>query len=578
LFLRRARAAALRRFPYVQNLSSTSVTVLWTTDSPAEGEVRYSTDLGFSVSAPSRATELTAAQTGLDASYWRHRAVLRNLDPGSRYNYQVWIDGQPISTAFSLNFHTPAGTGPFTFLVLGDSGAQTQEQLTLRDRMMEESPALVLHTGDLAYPVGSFESFQKNYLDVYRDLMWRVPFFPCPGNHGYMTAEAFPHLSVHDLPANDIPSDLGRYYSFDWCGCHFVALDSNAPLSAATRGTGPMLKWLDADLRKANNRFWKIVYFHHPPYGFGPNELDPLTALAREHIVPILERHGVQLVLNGHEHSYQRSYSIRNGAITEPDRGTTYITSGGGGNGLYPVYANPLVTQGHSRHHYLRVRVEQTRLAIEAVDVRGEVFDSVNLAPLPEFNAATTSSLNAVSGAFAPNGVISIYGSSLARRAQPADPQNPGEELAGITVTAADRPARILYASPSQINAILPADLSGDIVLRVHNLNGETATALRISPSAPGILTVAHEDGSLVTPEAPARSNEMLTLHTAGLGASKTVAVELDDNSVNSELSDGLYAGLHQIRFRIPSTLTGKIGLRIRAGDSLSPLTVIDVA
>ena len=178
--LRRARAASLRRFPYIQNLSSTAVTVLWTTDSPSEGEVRFSTDLDFSQSALSRATELSPAETALDSSYWRHRAVIRNLEPDTRYYYQVRVDGQAIAAPFNLTFHTPAASGPFSFLAFGDSGVGSPEQIQLRERMVREAPDFVLHTGDIAYPVGSFESFQQNYLDVYRDLMHRVPFFPSP--------------------------------------------------------------------------------------------------------------------------------------------------------------------------------------------------------------------------------------------------------------------------------------------------------------------------------------------------------------------------------------------------------------
>ena len=588
LLLRRARAASLRRFPYIQNLSSTDVTVLWTTDSPCEGEVRFSTDLSFSQSASSRATELSPAETALDSSYWRHRAVLRNLEPGTRYNYQVRVDGQPVAASFNLTFHTPASSGPFSFLAFGDSGVGSGEQIVLRERMMQETPDFVLHTGDIAYPVGSFESFQQNYLDVYRDLMYRVPFFPAAGNHGYMTANAFPHLSIHDVPANDVPSDLGRYYSFDWCGCHVIALDSNAPLSAAARGTGQMLRWLENDLKRASNRFWKIVFFHHPPYGFGPNERDVLTGLAREHIVPILERHGVQLVLNGHEHSYQRSHSIRGNRIVEHNRGTTYITTGGGGNGVYPVHPNPLVTQARSAHHYLRVRVERTRLTVEAVGLGGEVFDRVDLAPQPEFSASSIASLNAEPGRHAANGIVSIFGSSMARRSETADLANPGTELGGISVAVDGRDARILFASPSQINAVLPGGIQGDVEIRVRNANGETSAPIRVSRSAPGIVVVAHQDGTPVTPESPAGHRERLLIYAAGLGRSEsvelsqnapTLAVDCDADSVDPEEIGTASAtvGLHQVRFRVPAGAGPKLAIRLRTADAISPAVVIDV-
>jgi uncharacterized protein (TIGR03437 family) len=337
-----------------------------------------------------------------------------------------------------------------------------------------------------------------------------------------------------------------------------------------------MLKWLDADLRKASHRFFKVVYFHHPPYGFGPNEADELTALAREHIVPIVERHGVQLVINGHEHSYQRSHSIRGGEIVEQNRGTTYITTGGGGNGLYPVHEHRLVTRGHSVHHYLRVRAETGKATVEAVDLRGRVFDTVTLAPLPETGPDAVRSLNATPGRHAAGGVISIYGSSLGRRAQAADAANPVTELAGVSIDAGDQPARLLYASPSQVNALLPEGLDGEVALRVRNLNGETALSLRVSPSAPGIVAVAHEDGSLVTAAAPARRGERVMVYAAGLGRA-AVTLELDGVVVACEAGEGPFPGVGRVAFRVPEVV-GKRALRVRAGEAASPPVIVEVA
>ena len=422
--------------------------------------------------------------------------------------------------------------------------------------------------------------------------MYRVPFFPSPGNHGYMTAEAFPHLSIHDVPANDIPSDLGRYYSFDWCGCHFIALDSNAPLSAAARRTGQMLKWLEGDLKRASNRFWKIAYFHHPPYGYGPNERDALTALARGRI-PSRSSNvtACSLYSMATSISYQRSHSIRGNRIVEHNRGTTYITTGGGGNGVYPVHPNALVAHGRSAHHYLRVRVDQTRLTVEAVGLTGEVFDTVDLAPRAEFNSSGIASLNAEPGRHAANGVVSIFGSSLARRTQAADLADPRTELGGVSVAVDGRPARMLFASPSQINAVLPGEIQGDLEIRVRNTNGETGAPIRVSRSAPGIVVVAHQDGTAVTPETPASRNEPLLLYAAGLGRAESVqigeqsqnapplAIDCDAQPVNPEgVAPALGApGLHQVHFRVPATASGKLTIRLRTADAVSPAIVIDI-
>src|SRR5439155_2445433 len=189
--------------------------------------------------------------------------------------------------------------------------------------------AFVIHLGDIAYYNGTFAQFQSGYFDYYRTLMSYVPFFPTPGNHDYESNNAAAYLAVHAVPQEGVPmEDRGRYYSFDWGNAHFVSLDTNLPLEQAVEGAGPMLEWLEQDL-KATRQFSRIVFFHHPPYAAGLNQGEIRCAWAREHISPILEAHGVQLVLSGHEHSYQRSYAIRNQAVVKANQGTVYITSGG---------------------------------------------------------------------------------------------------------------------------------------------------------------------------------------------------------------------------------------------------------
>ena len=107
------------------------------------------------------------------------------------------------------------------------------------------------------------------------------------------------------------------YYSFDWGNVHFVGLD--------TELTGPeQAAWLDADLA-ATDKPWKIVFGHKPPYSSGEHGSD---GAFRNHFVPLIEKHGVQLVLNGHEHDYERTRPIEN---------VTYVVTGGGGRHLRSV-------------------------------------------------------------------------------------------------------------------------------------------------------------------------------------------------------------------------------------------------
>jgi hypothetical protein len=108
--------------------------------------------------------------------------------------------------------------------------------------------------------------------------------------------------------AGGVASGTEDYYSFDYGDIHFVCLDSMT--SARTAGS-PMLTWLQADLA-ANTKKWLIAFWHHPPYSKGSHnsDTDPILTEMRVNALPILEAYGVDLVLSGHSHSYERSYLI----------------------------------------------------------------------------------------------------------------------------------------------------------------------------------------------------------------------------------------------------------------------------
>ncbi len=485
----RSQAAIIARLPYVQNVGPDRAVVAWTTDQPGQGAVWIASHGDAAKRVTSSVKELLPSDTDLDSPSYRHTAELSGLAPDTEYFYQVIAEAQTLPWSGAFRFRT-TGPGPFSFLAFGDSGSGLPQQQMLAEWMKQENPALVLHLGDLAYPQGAFREYQLHYFDVYRDLMKQVPFFPCPGNHGYMTRDGFPYLTLHDVPAADMAplAERGRYYSFDWGNVHFVAVDSNAPLVQAAQGRGPMLEWLERDLR-VTRQYWKIVYFHHPPFAGGPNERDPLSELARNHLVPLAERHGVQLVLNGHEHSYQRSHPLRDKQIVAEGQGTVYVTSGGGGVGLYAVHPNPAVAVGQSAHHYLRVEVNETRLAVHTIGLSGEELDSVNLAPLPEVSHHVE--IRYVPD-IASSRLVKIYGRNLAATLRSAVGAVFPLELSGISVTANGESLPIRQVSSAHIEAEIPANLSGEVALQLKTPNGSARATVSLSGDASGLHPGRH--------------------------------------------------------------------------------------
>jgi len=594
------QAATLGRYPYLQNAGSDRVTVLWTTaEQPASAVVQYSTDRSYLLAAEAATVRFGTTQTGLSAAYFQHQAELRGLRPNTEYFYRVVVDGQALTSGDA--FRT-AGSNPFTFLAFGDSGQDNLNQRELARLMLRENPALVLHTGDIAYESGTFEQFQRTYFGYYQDLMKRAPFFPVPGNHEYYTQNAAPYLALHSFPADGVPSvDRGRYYSFDWANVHFVALDTNMPLENAVTGRGQMLQWLDSDLG-GTRAYWRIVYFHHPAFPTERHEQGPISSVVRDRLVPILERHRVPIVISGHEHSYQRSFPMRARERVEAGQGTVHIITGGGGAALYSVVPRPWLAEGQSAHHFMRVTADGFSLRVQAVRIDGQVIDNFELKPPPILAAGATVDAASFGRAIAPGGLISIFGLQFAPRDAAATTVPLPAELGSVSVTLNNRSLPLLYVSGTQINAQLPFDVSGPVTLRVTTPNAASAEVqATVAEVAPAIFNgaILRRDFTVVNFNAPADPGEFISVYLTGLGrvngsivagqAAPTtqlltvrvpVEVRIGDLTVTAAFA-GLapgFVGLYQVNAQVPEGIEGgSHPLRIVAGGVLSNTITLPV-
>jgi len=377
------------RGPYLQHTTPTGLTIVWTASTPLTGTVRYSTDLSYGdvVTASSRVADV-AASPPYD-HYVVYTAEIGGLSPDTMYHYRIYSGGNALLPTEDLTFRTapdPSTTGPFSFLVVGDSGTGSSAQKGLRDRMMEQPADLILHVGDIAYSSGTYDQFETYVFSVYQPLFARLPFFPTPGNHDYRTDHAAPYIDMFNLPDNAWrAADRERYYSFDWANVHFVALDTEDPLAQVSdAASDDMADWLAADLA-ATDRFWKVAYLHKPPYSAGAHGGN---SAVRQRIVPLLEQYGVSVVFAGHEHNYERTYPIRGGQVsTVADGGVVYVITGGGGAALRAVGSGWWTAYATSTHEFSRVDVNGCELRLRAIGLAGETLDDYTLnrcvAPTP---------------------------------------------------------------------------------------------------------------------------------------------------------------------------------------------------
>lgn len=347
----------LKRQPYLQQVTASSAMVGWVTTDPASAKVTITKPDGSLLTTHRADVEEYALRSAGENQVW---SSLPSLEPGTVYCYQIGDDTQPMTgrTGFKTA-PAPDSTEPVRFLAFGDSGGGGSDQYALLEQMYTVPFDLIIHTGDVAYDDGTIHQFEENVFGVYADLFRHLPFMPAAGNHDYRTLQGAPFRDVFNLPG-----DSGeKWYSFDWGPVHFVALDTEADYRT-------QVEWLDKDLA-ATTQPWKIIYMHKPPYSSGMHGSD--TTL-RNLLKPVLKRHGVQLVLAGHDHNYER---------IKPQDGTAYIVTGGGGIGTRSVGTSSFTALSEDVIHFIYGEVHQDEMILHAIDATGREFDSMVVPRVP---------------------------------------------------------------------------------------------------------------------------------------------------------------------------------------------------
>lgn len=295
-----------QRGPYLQRLTATSVVIRWQTDSPVATQLQLG---GLSVQGQSEPTT-------------RHRIEMQHLNPSTVYEYQI--------AEHHYNFSTPPSVDdkntPVRLWVLGDPGSDSElhqlnrqvAQQWLQQNKRPGQPArplldLWLTTGDNAYTSGRNLEYQQAIFEPYQDWLSQFALLPVIGNHD-MRRRAYRRIFEFSQNGEQggLASNSQHYYSVNQGPLHVVVLDSSW---SVLHDRQAMLDWLKRDLQ-ANIRPWVITIFHHPPYTKGSHDSDDTRGsdrrigLIRKHVLPVLERHSVNLVLGGHSHVYERSHLL----------------------------------------------------------------------------------------------------------------------------------------------------------------------------------------------------------------------------------------------------------------------------
>jgi len=432
----------LTRGPYLNMGTTSSMVIHWRTDStliPVDTRVWYGTVLDTSQMIVIDDPTLT----------YDHVIHLSSLSATTKYFYAIGTSNHLLHGPDSnLYFKTspPIGAKELVRIwAIGDFGEGNTGQLAVRDGykafLNKRHTDVWLFLGDNAYDDGRDTEYQSYVFDIYPEVFQNTVVWPTPGNHDYgsnypvISLGADPYFNIFSMPTNaeagGFPSGNEGYYSFDYGNVHFISLNSEDYVysidiinqSIDIDHNPSMVTWLENDLAANTNKDWIIAYWHQPPYSRGTHTetnsawsyVDGLIMRTmRDEIVPILEAGGVDLVLSGHSHSYERSFYVHgnygssspyapdstmvDGSTGSAVAGTPYIKLSSGIHAnkgtVYSVVGSssktgnlssdyqldhPLMCKGAYELGSLVLEVEDNTLTGFFIDTTGNVFDDFSI-------------------------------------------------------------------------------------------------------------------------------------------------------------------------------------------------------
>lgn len=378
--------------PYLQLTTDRSFVVRWRSREPVVGAVQYGT------AADALDQVVTEPQAATD-----HELRIEGLEPATMYWYVPLAGGEPLAIdgpCHAVTHPVPGTPVPTRVWVVADPQGYYDGAIHTRDAYLrvagERRTDVFLSVGD-----------DIRFFEIYGPVFRNTAFWPAMGNHdvadfGREGVEAY--YAARTLPENaeagGTASGTERYYSFDFGDVHFICLSSELASMAAD---GAQVAWLTEDLA-ATRAHWRIAYWHRPPYTRGryDSDADGQMGVIRRNLLPVLEAGGVDLVLNGHCHIWQRSGLLdghygTSDTITDANRrdagdgkpdgdgpyrkvpgphgGTVYVIAGSSVLGSPEPLEHPAMISGSNALGTTVLDIEGDRLHVRYLNGRGDVVD-----------------------------------------------------------------------------------------------------------------------------------------------------------------------------------------------------------
>ena len=357
---------------------TTTASITWRTDTSiaqAEGQIaEANASANFTTWARSETAHTEKWKRNRLAAHF-HSVTFKGLKPNTLYAYRVGSD--KIWSSWYQFRTASAEPDEFTFIYLGDA----QNNLlslwarTIRTAVLDAPHAdFIIHAGDLVNNANR-DSDWHEWFESGDWIHAKIPSIPSPGNHEYSNYQdaSKRRLSVlwrpqFTLPENGPEGFEETTYYIDYQGARIISLNSNE----RHKEQAP---WLEQVLENNPNK-WTFVTFHHPIFSAGGRA----NKDQREAWKPLFDKYAVDMVLQGHNHTYARGHNIGSGAtVRDTTKGTVYVVSVSGPK-QYRLKKDPWVTRGgENTQLYQIITVSGDTLHYRAMTAVGELYDAFDL-------------------------------------------------------------------------------------------------------------------------------------------------------------------------------------------------------
>lgn len=346
--------------PYLQWPTSTSVTLLAETaeEVPLDVVMTYDGGATHTYSEPRKPefTFLTMPLDGFDG--WSHQLDI--MVPEGIGQFELTIANAP---DYQREVVLPQSLESFTMVAFGDTRTNPDIHQEVSNQIVAEKPLIVFQTGDLMDSALEVKQWNE-FFAIEAGMLESSFYFPIFGNH-----EVGGESYYYELFETRNSYDSERNWYAEWGPVGFIGIEQ---YKTRWEKDEDALAWLEETLAKLQDKRWLIFSHHEPMYTFSNHGA---WYEARETIQPLLEEYGVDLVLSGHNHCYER-FEVN---------GIPYIVTGGGGAPLYstgtgPDEEMPLLKNWGKFYHFLRLDISNEKIHVTVIDTEEKsVFEEFDL-------------------------------------------------------------------------------------------------------------------------------------------------------------------------------------------------------